>query len=216
MGEIIVIPKLYSDIKVDYNSMRDKDIVELFRGGDSLALDYLLDKYKNFVISRSMPYFIVGGDREDIIQEGMIGLFKAIRDYDDSRGTSFISFVEICITRHMITAIKTATRKKHLPLNSYISLNKAAFEEDSARSLIDIVEGSHISDPLEVYLSEEETIKMEKSMNSILTDLELQVITSYLKGKSYKEISFEIERDHKCIDNALQRIKKKLSRYIIN
>lgn len=216
MGEMIVIPKLYEDIKVEYKHMRDKDIVKLCKSGDALALDYLFDKYKNFVISKSMPYFIVGGDREDIIQEGMIGLFEAIRDYDENRGASFISFVDICIKRHMITAIQTACRKKHMPLNTYISLNKIVFEEDSERALIEMIEENKISDPLEVYINEEEIIKMQNSMKNILTDLELQVITSYLKGKSYKEISIEIKRDHKCIDNALQRIKKKLSRCIIN
>ncbi len=209
-----MIPKLSDDYLMTYKYMNDKDIVKLFRRGDSLALDYLLNKYKYFVVSKSKRYFIVGGDRDDIIQEGMIGLFKAIKDYDENRNTSFIYFVEICIKRQIITAIKTATRQKHLPLNCYISLNKTICEEGSDRTLIDVIEGYQALDPMEIYISEEENIKMEKSMNKLLSDLEFQVITRYLIGKSYEEIAEEIERDEKCIDNAIQRVKKKLSRSI--
>ncbi len=211
---MLVIPKLSDDYLMTYKYMNDKDIVKLFRRGDSLALDYLLNKYKYFVVSKSKRYFIVGGDRDDIIQEGMIGLFKAIKDYDENRNTSFIYFVEICIKRQIITAIKTATRQKHLPLNCYISLNKTICEEGSDRTLIDVIEGYQALDPMEIYISEEENIKMEKSMNKLLSDLEFQVITRYLIGKSYEEIAEEIERDEKCIDNAIQRVKKKLSRSI--
>ncbi len=209
-----MIPKLSDDYLMTYKYMNDKDIVKLFRRGDSLALDYLLNKYKYFVVSKSKRYFIVGGDRDDIIQEGMIGLFKAIKDYDENRNTSFIYFVEICIKRQIITAIKTATRQKHLPLNCYISLNKTICEEGSDRTLIDVIEGYQALDPMEIYISEEENIKMEKSMNKLLSDLEFQVITRYLIGKSYEEIAEEIGRDEKCIDNAIQRVKKKLSRSI--
>lgn len=216
MGEMLVIPKLYNDSLVEYKLMKDEDIVRLANGGNSSALDYLLAKYKNFVRVKSAPYFLVGGDRDDIIQEGMIGLFKAIRDYDKERLASFIAFVEICIKRQIITAIKTATRKKHIPLNSYISLNKPMYEEESERTLMDMIEGTKVLDPMEVFINEEELKKMESKMNKMLSELEFKVIQSYLQGKTYDEISLEINRDYKCIDNALQRVKKKLGGYIIN
>ena len=179
-----------------------------------MALDYLLSKYRNFVKAKSSTYFLVGGDRDDIIQEGMIGLFKAIRDYDKNRPSSFISFVELCIKRQIITAIKAANRKKHIPLNSYISLNKPLYEE-ADRILMDIMEGAKVLDPMEIFIIEEEIKKMESRMDSMLSDLEFEVIQQYLQGKSYEEISLEINRDTKCIDNAIQRVKKKLARYII-
>lgn len=206
--------KLYSDSIVEYKLIRDEDIVELVRSGDILALDYLLSKYRNFVKAKSSTYFLVGGDRDDIIQEGMIGLFKAIRDYDKNRPSSFISFVELCIKRQIITAIKAANRKKHIPLNSYISLNKPLYEE-ADRILMDIMEGAKVLDPMEIFIIEEEIKKMESRMDSMLSDLEFEVIQQYLQGKSYEEISLEINRDTKCIDNAIQRVKKKLARYII-
>ena len=206
--------KLYSDSIVEYKLIRDEDIVELVRSGDILALDYLLSKYRNFVKAKSSTYFLVGGDRDDIIQEGMIGLFKAIRDYDKNRPSSFISFVELCIKRQIITAIKAANRKKHIPLNSYISLNKPLYEE-ADRILMDIMEGAKVLDPMEIFIIEEEIKKLESRMDSMLSDLEFEVIQQYLQGKSYEEISLEINRDTKCIDNAIQRVKKKLARYII-
>ncbi len=210
-----MITKLYDDSTVEYELMKDEDIVELVRSGDILALDYLLNKYRNFVKAKSATYFLVGGDRDDIVQEGMIGLFKAIRDYDRHRLTSFVSFVELCIKRQIITAIKTATRKKHIPLNSYISLNKPLYEEEADRVLMDIVEGTKNLDPMEIFIIEEEIKKMESRMNKMLSDLELEVMQEYLQGKSYEEIALEINRDTKCIDNAIQRVKKKLNRYII-
>lgn len=216
MGETTLKSKLYNDNQLEYKHMEDEDIVELVRDGNKLALDYLLGKYKNFVKAKSAPYFLVGGDRDDIIQEGMIGLFKAIRDYDRDRFASFISFVDICIKRQLITAIKAATRNKHIPLNSYISLNKPVYEEESDITLADIIEGAKTLDPMEAFIIGEEIERMESKMNMMLSDLEFEVIQKHLQGKSYEEISLEIDKNLKCIDNALQRIKKKLGRYIIN
>lgn len=212
---MLVIAKLYSDSSVKYEGMQDIDIVEIARNGDSLALDYLINKYRKFVIAKSMPYFLVGAEREDIIQEGMIGLFQAIRDYDEGKLTPFIYFVEMCIKRQIITAIKTATRKKHIPLNSYISLNKSFYQEESHRTLFETIEGREIEDPMEVFINEEEFEKMQKKMAAMLSELEFTVLKTYLQGKSYEEISWEIGRDEKCIDNALQRIKRKFGRDLL-
>lgn len=212
---MLVTPGLYNNKSTKYEYMKDEDIVEIAKNGDSLALDYLINKYKRFVISKSTPYFLVGGEKDDIIQEGMIGLFNAIKDYNEDKLTPFIYFVEICIKRQIITAIKKATRKKHGPLNSYISLNKAAYKEETEMPLIEIIEENKISDPMEVYINGEEFKKMEKKINSILSELEFKVFRQYLEGKTYEEISFEINENTKCIDNALQRIKRKFIEVII-
>ena len=194
--------------------MADEDIVEEAKSGEPKALEYLITKYKNFVRVKARSYFLIGADREDIIQEGMIGLYKAIRDYNRDKLTSFKAFAELCITRQIITAIKTATRQKHIPLNSYISLNKPIYDEDSDRTLLDVISGAKITDPEELIISREELSNMECKIGEILSDLELEVLTAYLEGKSYQEIAIELERHVKSIDNALQRVKRKLERYL--
>jgi RNA polymerase sporulation-specific sigma factor len=156
----------------------------------------------------------VGADRDDIIQEGMIGLYKATRDFRGDKLASFRAFAELCITRQIITAIKTATRQKHIPLNSYISLNKPIYEDESQRTLEDILSGIHVTDPEELVISREEFNDIELKMNEILSDLEWQVLTAYLDGKSYNEMSRDLHRHVKSIDNALQRVKRKLERYL--
>ena len=135
------------DICGEYDEMVDEQVVAYARDGSSVALEYLINKYKNFVRAKARSYFLIGADREDIVQEGMIGLYKAIRDFRSDKLSSFRAFAELCITRQIITAIKTATRQKHIPLNSYVSLNKPIYEEDSDRTLLDIISGSRISDP---------------------------------------------------------------------
>jgi RNA polymerase sporulation-specific sigma factor len=157
---------------------------------------------------------LIGADREDIIQEGMIGLYKAIRDFNPEKLSSFRAFAELCITRQIITAIKTATRQKHIPLNSYISLNKPIYDEDSDRTLLDILSGVKISDPEELIISREEFEDIEGKMGQILSKLEWQVLMSYLGGKSYQEIAKDLKRHVKSIDNALQRVKRKLEKYL--
>ena len=147
-----------------YINMEDEDIVEIARSRDSRALEYLITKYKNFVRVKASSYFLIGADREDIIQEGMIGLYKAIRDYNRDRLTSFRAFAELCITRQIITAIKTATRQKHMPLNSYISLNKPIYDGESDRTLLDIISGAKVTDPEELIISSEELYSMENKV----------------------------------------------------
>jgi RNA polymerase sporulation-specific sigma factor len=197
-----------------FERMEDERLVEYVHEGDNQALEYLIDKYKNFVKAKARSYFLVGADREDIIQEGMIGLFKAIRDFQDDKLSSFKAFAELCITRQMITAIKTATRQKHIPLNSYISLDKPVYDEESDRTLLDIVCGSKVSDPEETVINQEEFNHIEVKMSEILSDLEQKVLMLYLDGRSYQEISVDLNRHVKSIDNALQRVKRKFERYL--
>ncbi|MFZ5598409.1 MAG: RNA polymerase sporulation sigma factor SigH [Bacillota bacterium] len=197
-----------------YQIMVDEDVVEFAREGDDAALEYLINKYKNFVRAKARSYFLIGADREDIIQEGMIGLYKAIRDFRMDKLSSFRAFAELCITRQIITAIKTATRQKHIPLNSYVSLNKPIYDEDSDRTLLDVISGSKITDPEELIISREEFDDIEEKMGEILSSLEWKVLMSYLEGKSYQEIAEDLNRHVKSIDNALQRVKRKLERYL--
>ncbi len=189
-------------------------LFEIREKHDKFALEFLIKKYRNFVRVRARSYFLIGADREDIIQEGMIGLYKAIRDFRNEKLSSFHAFAELCVTRQIITAIKTATRQKHIPLNSYISLNKPIYDEDSDRTLLDILSGNAVSDPEELMINREEFIAIEGKMEQILSDLEWKVLMSYLDGKSYQEIAGDLNRHVKSIDNALQRVKRKLEKYM--
>ncbi len=200
-----------------FAGMDDEAIVRLAQErNDSEATEYIVNKYRNFVKAKARAYFLVGADRDDIVQEGMIGLYKATRDFRGDKLTSFRAFAELCITRQIITAIKTATRQKHMPLNSYISLNKPIYENESDRTLQDVLEGIRVSDPEELVISREEFSDIELKMNEILSDLEWKVLTAYLDGKSYNEMSKDLHRHVKSIDNALQRVKRKLERYLEN
>ena len=198
-----------------FTDMPDEDIVELANAENSvLAQEYLLHKYRNFVRGKAKSYFLIGAEREDIIQEGMIGLYKAIRDFRRDKQASFRSFAELCVTRQIITAIKTATRQKHIPLNSYVSLNKPIYEQDSDRTLLDVISGgTKVVNPEEMIIRREELIEIKNKMNTILSDLEWEVFMNYLDGKSYQETARELHRHIKSIDNALQRVKRKVERY---
>lgn len=197
-----------------YEMMLDEEIVQQAKEGNCKAAEYLINKYKNFVRAKARSYFLIGADREDIVQEGMIGLYKAIRDFRQDKLSSFRAFAELCITRQIITAIKTATRQKHIPLNSYVSLNKPLYDEESDRTLLDILSGSRVTDPEELIISREEFVNIENKIGEILSDLEWEVLMSYLQGKSYQEIACDLDRHVKSIDNALQRVKRKLERYL--
>ncbi|SFF00988.1 RNA polymerase sporulation sigma factor SigH [Alteribacillus iranensis] len=192
----------------------DEILVEKVRSGDSASLEFLINKYKNFVRAKAKSYFLIGGDHEDIVQEGMIGLYKAIRDYRGDKLSSFRAFAELCITRQIITAIKTATRQKHMPLNSYISLDKPLYDEESERTLLDVLCGSRVSDPEELFINQEQVDDIEGKIREILSELEQKVLMLYLDGRSYQEISGELNRHVKSIDNALQRVKRKLERHV--
>ncbi|NLL06713.1 MAG: RNA polymerase sporulation sigma factor SigH [Clostridiaceae bacterium] len=197
-----------------FSTMLDEEIIDETRTGNASALEYLINKYKGFVRAKARTYFLIGADREDIIQEGMIGLYKAIRDFREDKLSSFRAFAELCITRQIITAIKTATRQKHIPLNSYISLNKPIFDDESDRTLMDIISEDSINDPEEMVINREEFSGIEEKMGEILSGLECEVLSLYLEGKSYQEIACELDRHVKSIDNALQRVKRKLEKYL--
>ncbi|NFF29940.1 RNA polymerase sporulation sigma factor SigH [Clostridium botulinum] len=201
-----------NDIEMETNERLDEDIALEAKQGDVEAQEYLINKYKNFVKAKAKSYFLIGADKEDIYQEGMIGLYKAIRDFKPDKLASFKAFAELCVTRQIITAIKTATRQKHIPLNTYVSLNKPIYDEESDRTLLDILSTVKICDPEELVISREEVLKIESDIQEVLSELELEVLNSYLQGKSYQEIACDLDRHSKSIDNALQRVKRKLEK----
>ena len=194
----------------------DEELVAKARAGDEVALESLLNRYRHYARAKARTYFLAGADREDIVQEGMIGLFKSVRDFDIEKNTAFRAFAELCITRQIITAIKTATRQKHIPLNSYVSLNKSSSTvgEDSERSLEESLVGDSIDDPAELVISSEEISNIKASMGRLLSELETEVLQLYIDGKSYQEIADMLGRHVKSIDNALQRIKRKLEQHL--
>ncbi len=197
-----------------YSELTDEEAVRLCHEGDSLAEEYLLNKYKNFVRSKARSYFLIGADHEDIVQEGMIGLYKAIRDFRQEKLSSFRAFAELCITRQIITAIKTATRQKHIPLNSYVSLNKPLYDEESDRTLLDVLMEGTTSNPEDMIINQENLGNIHQKINEVLSGLEQEVLAAYLDGKSYQEIAEALGRHVKSIDNALQRVKRKLEKYL--
>ena len=190
----------------------EEEIVIEAQNGDVRAQEYVISKYESFVKAKSKSYFLIGADKEDIYQEGMIGLYKAIRDFNYEKSSTFKGFAELCVTRQIITAIKTATRQKHIPLNTYISLNKPVSEDDSERTLLDILSTIKISDPEALIIGKEEKARIENAITKVLSDLEMEVLQSYLDGKSYQEIACDLDRQAKSIDNALQRVKRKLEK----
>ena len=177
-------------------------------------MEYLLNKYKNFVLSKARYYFLAGADKEDLIQEGMIGLYKAVRDFQPDKQVSFRVFAELCITRQVITAVKSASRRKHQPLNAYVSLNRLVFDEESDRTMMDLVKSTRESNPEEILISREDVGALERNLLGNLSELEKKVLTLYLGGKSYQEIAEILDRPVKSIDNALQRIKTKLEKHL--
>jgi RNA polymerase sporulation-specific sigma factor len=195
--------------------LTDDDLVTLFRQGDMQALEVLLDRYRRFTRSKAKGYFLVGADFDDIEQEGMIGLFKAVRDYRPDRQSSFRAFAELCVTRHIITAIKTATRQKHQPLNQYVSLSSLrASDGGEDRPVEDLLDDHQAPDPADEVVSSERMADMRASMAELLSRLEVEVLRLYVEGRSYQEIGQLLGRHVKSIDNALQRIKRKLEAHL--
>lgn len=190
------------------------DEIELIlaaQSGDDLASAEILRRYRGFVRCKARSYFLAGADREDVLQEGMIGLYKAIRDFDPSKQSSFRSFAELCVTRQLITAIKSATRQKHSPLNTYVSLSRSAgAEEEGDRVLADILAVREVCDPAEIVISAWEAADIREGFLSALSPFESQVLRLYVNGKSYQEVADALGRHTKAVDNAIQRIKRKV------
>ena len=194
----------------NYEALSDEDLLSLHRAGDARAEEALYARYKQIVRCKARTYFLIGADREDIIQEGMIGLYKAVVDYQFDKNTSFRSFAELCITRQIISAIKAATRKKHVPLNTYISFNRPAYESENERPLIDVLTSTRISDPEEVLIGRENYAAVADSIEHSLSRLERDTLGLYLYGYSYQQIADHLQVTSKSVDNAIQRVKKKL------
>nr|WP_281366456.1 RNA polymerase sporulation sigma factor SigH [Paraliobacillus salinarum] len=198
---------------VELEMLNDDELIELAHRENSHALDVLINKYRGFVHAKARTYFLIGADHDDIVQEGMIGLYKAIRDFKQDKLSSFKVFAELCITRQIITAIKTATRQKHMPLNSYVSLDKPVYDEESERTLLDVLVNAAVTDdPQELLVNQERFGILEGKLDEVLSELEREVLALYLDGRTYQEISDDLKRHVKSIDNALQRVKRKLER----
>jgi RNA polymerase sporulation-specific sigma factor len=217
-AQAVTLPQESGETRVMSDRLGDLDdesLVERARSGDEQALELLLQRYRHYARAKARSYFLAGADKEDIVQEGMIGLFKAIRDFQCEKNTAFRAFAELCITRQIITAIKTATRQKHMPLNSYVSLNKpSSQDDDDQRSLADTLVAPTVSDPIDLVISAEEVADIRSSMGRVLSSLETEVLRLYMDGKSYQQIADMLGRHVKSIDNALQRIKRKLEQHI--
>jgi RNA polymerase sporulation-specific sigma factor len=191
-------------------TMKDEEVVLLAQQGQEYASEYLLHKYRHIIRSKAKPYFLTGADQEDILQEGWIGLHKAIRDFQYEKGIPFKHFAELCVSRQIITAVKTSTRLKHSPLNSYISLNKPVYDDGTDRTLIDMIPSTRMTDPEEVVMNREELATIKAQLMETLSKFEYNVFLLYLKKASYQEIANQLKTSTKAVDNALCRIKRKI------
>ena len=199
---------------MNFVHMNDNELVDCAKSGNSLALQVLIERYSDKVLQKARSFkSLIGIENDDLYQEGMIGLFKAIRDFDDEKRATFRGFAELCIKRQIITAVKTATRQKHMPLNSYVSLNSPAYENDPQGLLEEVLCGGPELDPEHLVISKESAEFLHEQISRSLSELEKTVLNMYLEGKSYQEIATEVERPVKAIDNALQRVKKKLEKF---
>ncbi len=200
---------------MNYEQCTDGELIDRLRRGETHIMDYICDKYKNLVRSKAKSMFILGADNEDLIQEGMIGLFKAVRDYDMGRDASFSTFAELCISRQMYTAVQASRRRKHFPLNSYVSLDSEACEDDrEGLNLAELLADKTELSPEEVFLDKERVAYLEKTIDEELSDFEKQVLDLYRTGMSYSQIARVLGRDEKATDNALQRLKAKIRKML--
>ena len=206
---------MFFSVNNKYETMSDEDLIDVIKSGDNYALNYLIDKYKEIVNMKVSKYFMIGAEREDIVQEGLIGLYKAIKDFNKEKQNSFKTFANLCIERQLITAIKTSNRQKHMPLNSYLSLNTSAYEEDNDSELIEVFETNTIEDPLDTITKKEYFKSVETAIDKNLSKFEKQVLERYLLGESYVSIATKLDAPVKSIDNAIQRIRKKAIKDIV-
>lgn len=193
----------------DYKNRTDEELIELLRKGQTDITDYIMDKYKYLVRKRANVMFLIGGDTDDLIQEGMIGLFKAIRDYKEEKDTSFFHFADICITRQIYSAVETSQRKKHQPLNGYISLNSETGTEGSD-SFLDLLESFENNNPEQLLIDRENVMAIREKAKKALSKMEWEVLKYHLQGLNYRQIAECMNKEPKSIDNAIQRIRGKL------
>ena len=199
----------------DYESFTDEVLIDRLRRGEDAIMDFICDRYKNLVRSKAKSMFILGADSDDLIQEGMIGLFKAVRDYDMGRDASFFTFAELCISRQMYTAVQAAKRQKHFPLNTYISLDSEASGDDKeGMNLAELLANRAELSPEEMFLDKERVAYLERLIEEELSEFEKQVLDLYMTGMSYSQIARVLGRDEKSTDNALQRLKAKIRKML--
>lgn len=204
---------------LDYNNMSDEELLDSIRADDKHALEFLICKYKDLVNSKVNKYFIIGAEKEDIVQEGLIGLYKAIKDYKSDKQNSFKSFANLCIERQLITAIKSSNRQKHIPLNSYLSLNMPAYEDTDGNNdteVMEILDANIIEDPLDTITKKEYISNVENVIDTSLSDFEKKVLSRYIQGESYVKIAEKLDAPVKSVDNAIQRIRKKTVKNLNN
>lgn len=202
--------------KEEFDNLDDVTLIKMTKNGDRKALNYLLDKYTEIVNMKVGKYFIVGAEKEDIIQEGLIGLFKAIKCFNPEKQSSFKTFANLCVERQLQTAIKSSTRQKHMPLNSYLSLNISAYDENEDTSLMEVFDANTAEDPLDTITKKEYYNFVEDRIDETLSDFEKQVLHRYTNGESYVEIAGKLNAPVKSVDNAIQRIRKKTIKNILN
>lgn len=200
----------------NYNSMSDEELISLVKSDDKYALDFIIEKYRDLVNMKVGKYFIIGAEKEDIIQEGMIGLFKAIQSFNPDKQNSFKTFANMCIERQLITAIKTSNRQKNIPLNSYLSLNTAAYDDDEDTTVLEVFNSHLTEDPLDTITKKEYYKRVEDAIDKSLSDFEKQVLARFIKGESYVKIAEKLDTQVKSVDNAIQRIRKKAIRNIVD
>ena len=212
---------VYYSSDINYSNIQDEDLIEIIRSGDKYALEHLIDRYKSLVNMKVSKYYIIGAEKEDIVQEGLIGLFKAVKSYQNNKQNSFKTFANMCIERQLITAIKSSNRQKHMPLNSYLSLNMNAYDNNedgdgSNADLIEVLNANLIEDPLDTITQKEYYEIIEKTIHSSLSEFEKKVLNYYIQGESYVQIATKLDTPVKSIDNAIQRIRKKAIKEIPN
>lgn len=205
---------LWQNTNEKYKKMSDEEVIKLIKNGDKNALDYIMNKYKEVVNIKVSKYFIIGAEKEDIVQEGLIGLYKAINSFDYEKENSFKTFANLCIERQLITAIKTSNRQKHMPLNSYLSLNMSAYEDEEANTVIDVLDSNLAEDPLDTLTKKEYYVAIEDAIDKSLSDFEKKVLNRFAQGESYVQIASKLNTPVKSVDNAIQRIRKKAIRNI--
>ena len=199
-----------------YENLTDEEIIERYNNGDNEALDFIINKYRNIVDMKVGKYFIIGAEKEDIVQEGLIGLLKADKNFNSEKDNSFKTFANLCIERQLITAIKTSNRQKHQPLNTYVSLNSTTYDDNDDIQVIDILDAHQIEDPLDTVTKEEYYTNVKNAINKSLSKFEKDVLYKYIEGNSYEQIASSLDTPVKSVDNAIQRIRKKASRNIEN